>query len=200
MICFCAPIRVRGHLRTPSPFLRAPAGEPFSLGSHFPTSLPASFWQRLICPFTGRPPAAKRNNPHVQRLFQRGAGWREEGRASCQQPRGQGEAWEGHSGAHGWGRRAQEEPLGERGGVPGPLGNNKDGRSRGTEGRGGGFQPEREGRREWLEAVEARRERRRWGRRPARPGAAPLCTSFLCFHSSLTDVVAPGAFLRLPVR
>lgn len=74
-----------------------------------------------------------------------GTGWREEGRASCQQPVGKGVAWEGHSGPAGG--ADTEEPLGERGGVPGPLGNNKDGRSRGTEGKGGGVQPEREGRR-----------------------------------------------------
>lgn len=73
-------------------------------------------------------------------------------------PVGKGEEWEGHSGPRGWGRHVQEEGRGSR--AIWEI--TRDGRRQETEGIGVSFQQEKEGRREWLEAEEARREGKCW--------------------------------------
>lgn len=78
--------------------------------------------------------------------------------ASCQQPSGQGRG----VGRPQWAQRVGQTCTGRGEGIQGNLGNNRDGRRQETEGIGVSFQQEKEGRREWLEAEEARREGKCW--------------------------------------
>lgn len=180
-------------LCTPPHFLEflARAGrEVFSIRVSFSTSLPASFWQRLICLFDSWTPVARRNNPHVCRVLPKGTGWREEGRASCQQPNRQGR----DVGRPHWPWRVRQMFAGrgsawEGAGSRGSWEITRDGRSQEAEGSQRQLATGK-GRRGWLEAEEAHGVGRCWWRSQAwAVVAAHYCMAFHCLHSILTYIV-----------